>query len=138
MPPDCRFVLDANVVVSAILLPGSVPRRAFDKALRTGKIVASDDTIRELDNVLRRPSLEKYLKEEDRLHFLAAFLREVEIVAVKHRIDDCRDRKDNRYLELAISASAACIVTGDGHLLDLHPYHGIPIINPRVFLDSTL
>ena len=32
-------VLDTNVVVSAALIVGSVPRRAFDKALDEGKIL---------------------------------------------------------------------------------------------------
>jgi hypothetical protein len=32
MPGAKPRVLDANLVVSAVLLPGSVPRRAFDKA----------------------------------------------------------------------------------------------------------
>lgn len=34
-----QYVCDANVIVSALLLPGSLPRRAFDKAYQQGKIL---------------------------------------------------------------------------------------------------
>ncbi|MFH1970063.1 MAG: hypothetical protein ABIJ53_07060 [Verrucomicrobiota bacterium] len=43
-----------------------------------------------------------------------------------------------RILELAHEAQAACIVTGDKDLLDLHPYQGIAILTPRQFLDAPL
>jgi len=136
MPHRRRLVFDANVIVSALLLPRSVPRQAFDKASKLGKILASAETLRELDEVLRRPHLDRYLKEEERLRFLAVFMGDVEIVTVAASVSDCRDQKDNRYLDLAISGSAACIVTGDGDLLDMNPYRGISIINPRAFLDT--
>ncbi len=37
-----RFVLDTNVVVSAVLLPRSVPRKAFDLAFIRGIVLASE------------------------------------------------------------------------------------------------
>ena len=56
MPAEKRYVVDANVVVSALLLPDSTPRRAFDKADRQGRILLSAAIIGELDDVLRRPA----------------------------------------------------------------------------------
>jgi len=44
-------------------------------------------------------------------------------------VTDCKDPKDNMFLECAISADAKVIVRGDNHLLELHPYHGIEILN---------
>jgi len=48
----------------------------------------------------------------------------------------CTDPDDNHVLECALEAQASCIITGDRHLLVLHPYHGINILTPRQFLDS--
>jgi len=66
---DLRCVIDTGVVVSALLLPRTVPRQAFDAAAR-GRLLVSEATIGELDDVLRRPKFNAYLSEERRLTFL--------------------------------------------------------------------
>jgi predicted nucleic acid-binding protein len=48
-----RLVFDTNVIVSAALLAGSVPRQAFDKALDEGTILISASVLLELAEVLR-------------------------------------------------------------------------------------
>jgi putative PIN family toxin of toxin-antitoxin system len=136
MPVKPVFVIDANVIVSAVLLPQSLTRKAFDQALAKGTIAISEAVINELDDVLRRPRLDKYICEEERIQFLMALLRECRLVRVNRIVEDCRYPKDNKYLELALDARAACILSGDKDLLVLHPYHGIPILTPRQFLDA--
>ena len=49
-------------------------------------------------------------------------------------IVDCRDLKDNKFLELAVEAKAQCVITGDKDLLVLNPFRGIPILTPADFL----
>lgn len=135
MPAKRLYVLDANVIVSAVLLPHSVTRKAFDKACEQGCIVVSEEVINELDDVLRRPRLNKYIHEEDRIRFLMELLREAQLVRVACTITDCRDPKDNKYLELAVASQAACIISGDRDLLVLSPFGDIPVLTPREFLD---
>jgi len=136
MPTKPFYVFDANAIVSAVLLPGSTPRRAFDKACAQGQILLSEPIINELDEVLRRPHFEKYIHEDERIHFLVALLHDAHIVRVTETVTDCRDPEDNKYLELAHEADAACIVTGDKDLLDLNPYRDIPVLTPRQFLNT--
>lgn len=76
MPVEQRLVFDTNVVISALLLRQSVARQAFDKAIRQGKLLVSQATIEELNDVLRRKGFEKYVTEEERIEFLTAFVRE--------------------------------------------------------------
>lgn len=135
MPSKPLYVFDANVIISALMLPGSTPRRAFDKACAQGRLLLSEPILIELDDVLRRPRIEKYIHEDERIHFLVALLREAHIARVTETVADCRDPKDNKYLALAHEAQAACIVTGDKDLRDLNPYRGIAILTPRQFLD---
>ncbi len=52
------------------------------------------------------------------------------------QINECRDLKDNKYLELAFSGQAECIVTGDDDLLVLNPWRDIEILNVQEFLAS--
>jgi putative PIN family toxin of toxin-antitoxin system len=132
-----RYVFDTNVVVSAALLAGSVPRQAFDKALDAGKILISVPALLELAEVLSRKKLNRYLLEEERMRFLVALLKEAELVEIIQAITDCRDAKDNKFLELAVSGKAECIVSGDEDLLILNPFRGIPILTPREFLSGS-
>lgn len=134
MPTDRRFVLDTNVVVSALLLKQSVSRQAFDRAFELGQVLLSWATISELNDVLSRERFDKYVLEEERKQFLAAFVREVILIEVTKTITECRDPKDNKFLELAVSGNALCIVSGDKDLLVLHPFRGISILTPQSFL----
>lgn len=129
-----RIVFDTNVIVSAALLAGSVPRQAFDKALEEGKVLISVQALLELAEVFGREKFDKYLLEEERMRFLVGLLKEAELVEVIEEVTDCRDVKDNKFLELAIAGKADCIVSGDDDLLVLNPFRGIPILNPKDFL----
>ena len=60
--------------------------------------------------MLRRPKFNRYLREEERFLFLAAFIRDAEVVDVTERVSGCRDPKDDRFLELAVSGDATCII----------------------------
>ena len=134
MTSDLRTVIDTGVVVSALLLPRCVPRQAFDVAAARGRLLVSDETIAELDDVLRRPKFDKYVSETQRLEFLAALVREAELIDVVDVVTECRDPKDNKFLELALSGRGSHIVTGDSDLLVLHPFREIAIVTPQSFL----
>lgn len=45
MKSELRSVIDTGVVVSALLLPGSVPRQAVDAATAQGRLLVSEGTI---------------------------------------------------------------------------------------------
>lgn len=129
-----RFVLDTNVIISSLLLSRSVPRQAFDKVLAEGKPLVSVPVILELAELLSRKQFNRYLLEEERMRFLVGLLKEAELLDTAETISECRDPKDNKFLELAFSGKADCIISGDDDLLDLNPFRKIPIITPREFL----
>ena len=52
------------------------------------------------------------------------------------RITECRDPKDDKYLELALAAGAETIVSSDDDLLVLHPWRGVHIRRPADYLAS--
>jgi uncharacterized protein len=130
-----RTVIDTGVAVSAVLLPRSVPRRAFDAASSQSQLLVSAATIAELDDVLRRPKFNEYVSEVQRLEFLATLIERAEAINVFDVVTECRDPDDDKFLELAISGKATHIVTGDTDLLALHPFRGIAILRPQAFLD---
>ena len=58
------------------------------------------------------------------------------IITIKptETITDCRDPKDNKFLELAVASNAPFIITGDDDLLVLNPYRDINILKSGDFL----
>lgn len=131
-----RFVFDTNVLVSAALLPDSKPRLALDLAHRSGKILLSFAALAELYEVLGRKRFRRYIEEEDVRSFVSALTREAEWVDADVRITACRDPRDNKFLELAVSGNASHIITGDNDLLALNPFQGIAILPPHALLKS--
>ena len=61
-------------------------------------------------------------------------MRESELVEVTAAVSACRDPKDYKFLELALSGAATHIISGDGDLLALHPFRGITILSPHDFV----
>lgn len=134
MTSNLRFVIDSNTTISALLLPRSVPRQAFDLAFALGIVLISQETVAELDEVLRRPKFSRYFQEEDRLRFLSTYVSNAQMTNVTVSVTDCSDPKDNKFLELAVSGHAMCIISGDRDLLRLSPFRSIAVLTPQAFL----
>lgn len=134
MASELRTVIDTGVAISAVMLPRSVPRQAFDAATARGRLLVSEATVIELEEVFRRPKFDKYVRQEKRLEFLAALVRDAELIDVTESVKECRDPKDDKFLALAVSGKATHIISGDADLLLMHSFRGIPIIAPREFL----
>ncbi len=129
-----RLVIDTNALISRLLLPGSIPGQAVRKAVAEDQLLASDDTIMELADVLARPKFDPYMTVDERREFLRLFDRIAERVPIIHVVRACRDPKDDKFLELAVNGAAQLIITGDGDLLALHPFRGIDILTPAHYL----
>src|SRR5690242_16167257 len=117
------FVFDTNSLVSGLLIEGSTTARAIDRAIKLGNLVFSNETLDEFIEVLFRKKFDKYfLNNEERwdairrISDVSFFFSPLEIIT------DCRDPKDNKFLEVAFAAKASCIVTGDKDLLILNPF----------------
>ncbi|MEH1870886.1 putative toxin-antitoxin system toxin component, PIN family [Nostoc sp.] len=136
MTNNRRFVFDTNVLISAFLFSQNKPRQALDQAQDIGIIVLSNSVLSELEEVLYRPKFDRYLTKERRQEFLQNLTENSQFIDVTEQINECRDLKDNKYLELALSGQVECIVTGDVDLLVLNPWRGIEILNVKEFLAS--
>jgi len=129
-----RSVVDTNVLVSAALAPSSVPARAYDLARILGAILESSATLNELDRVLHRPRLDKFCSLQRRERLLEDVTANSELIEIAESIVACRDPKDDKFLELAVSGHATHSITGDLDLLALHPFRGVAILTPTDFV----
>src|SRR5471030_3023592 len=98
-----RFVLDTNILVSALLAENSIPAVALEKAEAQGMVLYSYATLAELSQVLLRPKFSRYITPQNVDGFLARIHRTWEAVTITHQIRVCRDPKDDMFLELAIN-----------------------------------
>ncbi len=129
-----RAVLDANVIISAILFPKGHPGQSLNRAMKEGILLISLDLLWEIARVLRKPKFDKYLTETERLDILNQIQAAAELIEITVRIEACRDPDDNKLLELALNGKADFLITGDRDLLVLNPFRGLPILTPADFL----
>lgn len=134
MNSEPRYVFDTSVIVSAFLFHHAKPGRALQIALDRGDVLLSIEVAAELNEVLDREKFDRYLPRKKRKELLSALIQESVFVEVSERIQACRDPKDDKFLELAVSGAAACIISSDDDLLVLNPFRGIPIMKPSEFL----
>ena len=131
-----RVVVDTNVLISSALSLRGTPRAVID-AVRSanGVLLFSDETFAEIRTRLRRPKFDRYVDREGRELYLAQLEAVSERVAIVGAKLGCRDPDDDKLLETALMGNADCLVTGDGDLLAMSPFHGIPVLTPAEFLE---
>lgn len=129
-----RVVIDTNVWISRLLAAESTAAQAVREARRKGNLLVSDSTMNELAEVLAREKLDRYISLGQRKQFLRQLARIVEFVPIVQLVRECRDPRDDKFLEVALNGKADLILTGDADLLALHPWRGIAIMSPADYL----
>ena len=128
------IVFDASTLVSAAFRRGSVPDRAMRHAFQADRVAVSEAVMAELLDVLHRPRLAHFVDPELRADLLGQLGALGVLVTPAVPVADCRDPKDDKYLELAFAAGAWAIVSSDDDLLVLHPWRGIEVLRPAGYL----
>jgi putative PIN family toxin of toxin-antitoxin system len=134
-----RAVLDANVVISAMLVRGSLPWQVASLAQTGYTLVWSSDIVAECIRVAGYPKLRSRFQMSDPMGFLAWLVDTAEVVAGElPQVNAVRaDPSDDVYLATALAGAAPFLVTGDRkHLLALKEFAGVRIVTPGEFLTA--
>ena len=129
-----RVVLDTNVIVSGLLSPFNPPG-VIVGLLASGRLSLCYDMriIAEYDEVLRRPAFPFKTAE------VAAFLAQVraggEIAAGEPLKARLPHPDDEPFLEVALSAQAEFLVTGNLKHFPRDRCQGVRVVSPREFMD---
>ena len=134
-----RAVLDANVLVSALIRPKGPPGQIVVRLLRDRAftLVTSVAILSEVRRSLAYPRVRKHLiaSDDDLDLWVASLALMGEPVEGSLRIAAvAEDPEDDKYIAAALEGRAQFIVTGDAHLLALKTYEGVRMVTPRVFL----
>ena len=128
------IVFDASAVVSAALRADGIPERALLRAEAIDLFALSTLVEEEIVEVLNRPRFAQAVSAARRTAILDVLRRRAAWFTPSEPVTDCRDSKDNKYLELALAAGAGTIVSGDNDLLTLHPWRGVRILRSADYL----
>lgn len=134
-----RAVIDTSALVGAVIRADSTPHRVWLLAQQSCEILASKGTFSEIETVLHRKQLNRYVDAPTRDEFLSLFRSIALWVEVSSedilRVDpSCRDPKDDSFLALAAVGNADVIVSSDRDLLIMNPWCGIPVVTPAQFV----
>jgi putative PIN family toxin of toxin-antitoxin system len=129
-----RVVLDTNVLVSALILKGSIS--GLVDLWRMGRItpVLSRETFDEFRRVLGYPKFSLSTSE------IQGILQQeiLPFFEVVERVDPvagvCRDPDDDKFLACAASAKVAFVVSGDKDLCSLGKFGLVRILTPDQLL----
>lgn len=131
-----RAVLDANILISAILSPRGTPARLL-LAWQAGafELVVSPALLAELARALAYPKLARLIAPADADAFVTWVARSAVLAADPGNAPSVRsaDPNDDYLLALA-TAERAVLVSGDGHLTVLA--ERLPVHTPAGFLAS--
>jgi len=97
-------------------------------------IALSSAVYQEIAEVIARPKFARILSSARQLEILEFLSAAALWFEAAETVTDCRDCKENRYLELAAVARATVLVSGDSDLLVLHPWRGIGVLKPAAFI----
>ncbi|PJH76230.1 MAG: putative toxin-antitoxin system toxin component, PIN family [Anaerolineae bacterium CG_4_9_14_0_8_um_filter_58_9] len=133
-----RVVIDTNVLISAVIKPKS-RMGLIIQCLHQSEytLVFSPEMLEELVEVYSRPKIQqKYHLDQEALNtIVGVIVTRGDSIVPTTDVNICRDPDDDMLLSLALDGHADYIVSGDGGLLSLSPFQGIPIIKPAEFLN---
>ena len=133
-----RIVLDTNILVSA-LIGNSYPKQILFEYVLENKFVicVSEVVLDEYRDVLSRPKFRKFSNFVEKANDL---LDSIEKIAEYYQptitINRISDDADNRFLELALTAQAQYIITGNFTDFDFAEYEHVKIVSPKYFYEE--
>ncbi len=130
------IVFDASSIVGAAFKRDSTPERALLWAEDNDIFALSAAVDAEIASVLDRPKFARAIPMARRRLVLATLRAGAVWFEPNQRVADCRDTKDNIYLELALASGAHAIVSSDEDLLVLHPWRGVRVLRPAAYLET--
>ncbi|MFP6620347.1 MAG: putative toxin-antitoxin system toxin component, PIN family [Pirellulaceae bacterium] len=128
-----RVVVDTNVLVGSAYNPRSASRTIVTACQRGDlQLFASPATLREYELILPRAIRNR--QQRDQLLDLVYQACQVQPRATPRVVPG--DPQDDKFVAVAVAASAVALVTNDQAVLDVGSYQGIAMLRPSAFLES--
>ena len=131
-------VLDTNIIISGLLdgydtsYPSKIISAWFFGELQ---VAISQDLKQELNQVLNKPYISQVLENKKSIRPVLGRLLNKAVIVFPASLSEVifPDKTDHFLLELAVTAKAEIIVTGDKKLLNVKKVKKIQILSPKQF-----
>ena len=132
-----RVVIDTNLWVSMALGSRAVSEQ-MARVLDNPSIALfiSAELLDELTDTLAKPKLQRYLSKTRTQHLFDLIWLKGQLISPTTSARFCRDPKDDFIINLALTAQAQYIVTGDDDLLTLNPIGTIEVVTIADFVQK--
>ena len=129
-----RIVLDTNVLVSGLLTPFGVCGEVVRMLMSESVVLCVDSRILlEYEEVLKRP---RFKIRHEPVDILMEYIDSTsEMYCPEPLSTSLPDQGDNPFLEVALSAHAHCLVTGNLKHFPRNLRQGVHVLSPREFFD---
>lgn len=109
-----KIVIDTNILVSAFVFGGRIKAK-LERILNNEQIqvITSPAINAELEEVLFQEKFERFQTKATLEMLLDSFLADALTLFVQSTFTDCRDPKDNKFLDAAVNGQAEYLITGD-------------------------
>jgi putative PIN family toxin of toxin-antitoxin system len=132
-----KVVFDTNVIVSALLKPGSIPSSLVSLVFSYNlRLYVSEPILAEYREVLSRPVFGFESQALNR--FLYELAKIAETVDPRKTLSLSPDEPDNRFLECALAAHAEYLISGNTKHFPFVEFHGTQIVTPAEFAAAFL
>ena len=127
-----RIVIDTNVLIFSFF--GGNPKKVIDLWRRGSAILClTEQILEEYLCVMARLPIAPGTK--NRLVAILQEKRNIEMVnPSRHYTAIPEDPGDDKFIDCAVEAQSDYIISGDGHLLQIKAFRGIPVYSPKEFL----
>ncbi|MBC2715679.1 MAG: putative toxin-antitoxin system toxin component, PIN family [Desulfobacteraceae bacterium] len=131
-----KIVLDTNVLVSALLKPGSTPELILLLILNHRvDLYLSKDIFKEYQEVLNREKFKKYLNQKKIQKFLKKIKNNASMAVPKESVEVIKeDPSDNKFLECALECKANFLITGNIKHFPSKKFRETRIVTPADFV----
>ena len=128
--------MDANVFVS-FLISHRPPISTILDLWAGGELEVcySSEILDELEAALKYPKIRKLISSLETESLINAIKILGILIIPAKTVEICRDKKDNKYLEVCLESASKFLISGDKDLLALGEFEGTKIVSPRDFVD---
>jgi len=130
-----KIVIDTNVLVSAVLAKGYSSKIIYELFLEKKILLClSADVWIEYVDVLHREKFSKYPSFIGNAEIVLSKIEELSLnYDPEITIDVIQDKDDNKFLELAITADAQYLITGNKNDFGITEYKTVKIVTPKEY-----
>ncbi len=132
-----RVVIDTSVFIRYLIRPSAAIRTLIEEMWLNDAIcvVTAPELIAELEGVLSRLRMRRWILPEEGQVLLDLIARKAEILRPLGPVPSyTRDAKDDKFVACALVSHTPYVVTTDADLLDLVAVEGISAVTPAQFV----